>query len=245
MMATRFACLALAAALGVVGCGDDGDPLINAQVLYRLEAQGGGACFRMDHIASSGARHELDPTRVFTLTEGERALFVLANAQPPFAGRFDWVDAGCADSSGRLEVRGVEVQGPASETRFLDASAPSVTIQLRRDASAPISTLLDSPRVRVEVCSPLEGADDCVGGFSGRLFTGTIGDAFVSHIIGLSETDDASTTPSVVFVERPRDRVSGIFRGAFGQLLRAELYVDDQLEDLGISFGDVILTDDL
>ncbi len=246
MKATRIAGLLLAvAALAFAGCGDDSDEDYYPQVLYRLEAIGGGGCFRMDHIASGGARHELDSARIFSLTNGERATFLLANAPPPYEARFEWVEAGCADTSGILDVRGFEVQGPAAEPQQLDAASPVATIRLRADVSTPVATEIERPRVRFEVCTPINPDAGCGGGPTGRGFTGNIGDAFTSHLLSQLETDDAATTPSIVFLENPRDRVSGIFRGLSDQLLRGELYVNDDLAEADNSTSDVVLSEDL
>ena len=246
MKAKRIACLSLAAALlALSGCGDDDDTEFYPQILYRLEANGGGACFRMDHIASGRARHELEPGRVFTLAEGESRTFLLANGMPPFEARFDWIEAGCPDTSGVIAVIGFEVQGPSAEPRTLDAAQPTAILRLRSDVDNPVSLEIESPRVRFEVCSPLGDASECDGGPTGRTFTGNIGDAFISHLLSQLDSNDAATTPAVIFLENPRDRVSGIFRGIAEQRLRGELYIDDDFVDSSISDADVVLADDI
>lgn len=246
MKATRTACLALAAAVSLFsGCGDDPDPEYYPQVLYRVEALGGGACFRMDHISSSRARHEVEPGRIFVLADGEPTTFLLANAPPPYEARFAWVEAGCPDTSGVMQVGGFEVQGPSAEPQVLSAANPVVDVVLRIDVDAPISGEIGRTPVRFEVCSPVDAVSPCGGGPTGRAFTGNIGDAFVSHILSQLESKDAATTPAIIFLEDARDRVSGIFRGLTDQRLRGELYIDGDLADEHNSDADVVLDSDL
>jgi hypothetical protein len=246
MKAKRTACLALVAAATLVsGCGDDPEPEYFPQVLYRLEAFGGGACFRMDHISSSGARHELEAGRIFVLADGEPTTFLVANAPPPYQARFAWVEDGCPDTSGVLQVSGFEVQGPSAEPQVLSAAQPAVTVVLRIDVDTPLSTEIEGTPVRFEVCSPVDANSACGGGPTGRAFTGNIGDAFTSHILSQLESNDAATTPAIIFLEDARDRVSGIFRGLTDQRLRGELYIDGDLEDEQNSDGDVVLDSDL
>lgn len=250
MKAMRNAGLALAvAAFGFAGCGDDPDEEFYPQILYRLEARGGGACFRLDYAATGGARHEVEPGRIFVLVEGERGTFLVANGPPPYEARFTW-DAttgpgGCPDISGVIDVSGFEVQGTSAEVQTLSAANPAVVVRLRADVPGPVAAEVESKPVRFEVCSPPASDAGCGGGPIGREFTGNIGDAFVSHILSELESNDSATTPAVVFLENARDRVSGIFRGLTDQLLRGELYIDDELVDAQNSTGDVVLDKDL
>jgi len=234
-------------ALGLVfgACGSDSEDEYYSQVLFRVEAQNGGACVRLDHIASGGARHELPADRVFILESGETQSIVLANAPPPYRARFEWVETGCPDSSGVIVVSGLEIQGPSAEPRVLDASRPVATLVLRVDADAPFAEEMDSHLVRFEVCAPPTREEGCTSSISGRIFTGSIGDERRSHILSVIEGNDAATTPAIAFLENPRYRVSGLFRGLTDQLLRGELYIDDRLKGVGISTGDVVLSEDL
>ncbi len=227
------------------GCGSDPEREFFPQALFRVEARGGGACFRLDHIASSGARHEVDADRTFALVTGERYTFLLVNAPPPYEARFDWVEADCPDTTGTIEVTGFEVQGPSAEPRVLDADHPTATLSIQVGADAPLATTLERPRVRFEVCSPIDGVFACGGGPTGRAFTGNVGDAQTSHLLSLLESDDAATTQAIILLERPRDRVGAIFRGLIDQVLRAELYINDIFENADNSDRDVVLAEDL
>lgn len=235
----------LAAALSSSACGDDPADIFHRQVLFRLEARGGGGCVQLDHIASGGARHELEPGRLLILDEGASMTLLLANSPPPYRGRFAWTAEDCPDVSGQIVVSALEVQGPSAEPQALDAANPSVTVDLRRDVAGPLAADVEQPRVRFEVCAPPTREEGCTASLSGRVFTGTMGDARLSHILSVLEANDAATTPAILFLEGPRDRVSGLFRGATGQLLRGELYVNDVLVDVGLSTGDVVLQDDI
>lgn len=238
-------CAIVVAAAAVAGCGSDDAPVYYSQALFRIEAQGGGACARLDHVASARVRHELEPQRIFVLQDGESRTMLLANGPPPYRARFDWVSEGCPDTSGQILASGFEVQGPQAEERVLDADHPTATLQLRADVPGGVSNQTETPRVRFEVCAPLSSADDCSDGIAGRIFTGIIGDARASHILSVLEGNDAATTPAILFLERPRDQASGQFQGAARQLLRAELYVNDRRESVSVSTTNVVVSDDL
>lgn len=225
-------------------CGSDSRPVYFRQVLYQLEAQGGGGCVRLDHVASGRARHELPAGHMFVLRDGESRSILLANGPPPYRARFDWVASGCPDVSGRILVSAMEVQGPQAEAQWLDPTTPTATVHLRANAGA-VAERRDRRRVRFEICALDGRGEQCADGVSGRVFTGTIGDARLSHILSVLEANDAPTTPATLFLEHARDRVSGQFSGSIGQVLRAELYIDDRLEALQIATRNVVVASDL
>lgn len=232
------------AALASAGCGDGGDPDFYPQIQFRLVALGGDACFSFDHVSSSRARHELEPGSEFKLADGEQASFLLANAPPPYEAQFAWVE--CPGNSGEIRVFGFEVQGPVAAAQTLNATTPTVVVRLRQDVDDPISLEIDSPRARFNVCAPLTEDDDCSNGIAGRVVTGSITDAFTSHDLRRLEGDDSLSTPAVLFLEHPRDQVRAVFRGEDDQLVRGELFVDDDLKDSDSSKGgDVVLSEDL
>lgn len=231
----------VAAAVALAGCGDGGDPDFYAQVQYRLVAVGGDACFALDYIASSGARHEVPAGRVFSLANGDQASFLLANAPPPYEGVFDWV--ACPNATGTITVSAFEVQGPSAAPQTLSATQPRVSMRLRQDADAPLATEIESPRARFELCAPTTKDGDCSEYIVGKKVTGSIGDAKIAHDLRPLEGDDSLTMPAMLFLERPRNQVTGIFRGEPDQTIRGELYVDDDLEDDDNSTGNDVVVD--
>jgi len=119
-----------------------------------------------------------------------------------------------------------------------------------------------NPEVRFDICSPFIGDPSCstispqprqddTGPGQGRFgvpFNGTLGDFFRTVIVLQPVPSDPPTaTPSIYFLQSPRDEVSGVFRSNDGTLLIGQLYINGESRqiDAGFSGEDVVLNSDL
>jgi hypothetical protein len=256
--------LAVAVLAGLAGsCGNGSNPDFPPEVIYRVSAPRGEVTFRLIELRSGRRAHTVPASRTFTIGASD-ANFLLANAPAPYRGVFQWVSGG-----GEAEVVAIAVQAPNAERRILSAANPCVVIDLLPNAGdepLPPTPSCSDPvpeqpgdEVRFEVCAPITSEDrqipcqDSVTGvdsISGRQFTGTVGDLHSSFVIQLidptSEETEDPVTPMVVFMENAEHTVSGVFRGAEDQELRAEMYINDNLADVSTGRNeDLVLKDDL
>lgn len=255
MIRSRLAIALIGAAVlsSITACGNGGDDDYPAQVLFTVTgtAGTGRTTFAVQQLSSARTIHQL-PGRTFTV-DASSVTFLLANAHPPYEGIFTRV-AEASDAGAVAEVDAVTIQATESETVELSAEQPTATVRLLPNAGT-LATERSGTDLRFELCSPVEDVPDCrstfanLSGISGRPFSGTIGDIRFSFIIDpldVTQSNQAITTPAVLFMEKPEETVSGIFRGAKDEELRAEMYINDRPIEDGVSTNsDIVLKEDL
>lgn len=223
---------------GVWGCGQSGsDPVVYPEVRFEVRPAG-QSTFRVDSLIGGGVSHASVTGQDF-IAVGPFD-FVLENAAPPYQGIFTLV------SGDQITVT-VTVMSITGQTQVSDATAPGKpTAMVLTGGPAPSMTPgPGNPEVRFDVCAPLRDGTSCstmdstVGSF-GVLFTGTLGDPFISHLL-------SGTTPTIYFLEGPRDTVNGVFtrQPPVGALLLAQLFINGTLKQSGASVNDVVLKQDL
>jgi len=234
-----LAVCALATVLFADGCGTSGSkPIFFAEVIFQVApTRGGAAMFSVDSIVAGGIEHKLPGT--FTAPFN----IVLENAAPPYEGRF--IRAGDSDISVRLiriPATGLTETDVTDETGIGKDTAVVAATELGVVAATPA---VPNPEVRFNVCAPFDRVSNCFPdqGTNGLPFNGTLGDAFVTRLIGAS-TRFTPTTPSIYFLEGARDSVNAVLRGT-GYLLRIELVVNQQIRQTGTGGGDVVVRQDL
>lgn len=263
MKILRAACGLLALSVATLpGCGSGNEPDLNYQVIYRVRAVEGATTFRLVDIRTGGSIYTIPLDRNLFTVESGTMTFLLANASPPYRAVFEWVSGGTA------EINAIGVQN--TSTLNVPLTADSVCqlgsegtrtgcarVDLARN-EGPLALAPAGKAVRFELCSPLVGADDCTvyddaadindNDKWSRAYDGTIGDARISNIIGQidnKQPPEIITTPTVIFLEKPEDNVSGIFRGVTDQLLKAQLFIDGNLKNSKTDESDIILSEDI
>jgi hypothetical protein len=246
-------------ALAIGGCGESGsNPVLFPETIFSVTPSGGGV-FAVDFVDGGGVRHLFPANVQFSGTS--TFVFHILGAPTPFNGRFKRISGG--DIEVVLTVAEQPSVGPLFSTNLpgccqtTEQSCQSCFVDADCAASptgASCVQTLDippgpgpgpvpraNPDVRVDVCVPFPGTSSCSlngdAGVFGQPFSGTIGDQFITHLVN-------GSAPSVYFLTNARDNVSAVVSGS-GQLLQAQLFINDQLTDTESGTGDVIIRHDL
>jgi hypothetical protein len=227
--------------LGLAACGTSGhDRPQYPEVRFQIEPVGGGGGdfrFLLDALFIND-RYETYLTGTEFAATGPFHI-VLENAQPAYGARFTRGD-GSPDVNVTLSV--VSASNQTSVTDSTLAAKDTATVAI--GGLPPDPNDRETSEVRFHVCVPSPDRDACFSdtgsGTPGIPFTGTIGDAFSSHLIN-------GTTPSVYFLQNAQDTVNAAITrlGSTGPALRVELYIDGTLEDIDTGSGDLIFREDL
>ncbi len=266
--------LLVGACLGVLfaGCGQSGsNPALFPEIRYIVQPAG-QTSFAVDFLNAGGICHKLPASQVFTVS-GPVSFFI-ENAPPPYIGRFRRI--GTADIQVSVRVTGQSVvsgsTSGSNDTVTLVASQTVPPTPVPTDCTPNAN-----PEVRFDVCAPSSGTSVCfpertctnapsrtcsadgdctpggtctlpvVGGIPGFEFTGTLGDAFMSHLISRPSTDDPPlTTPAMYFLENAQDSVNAVLQNTTpSQPLLIQLFIDGQGEETQSGTGEVIIRKDL
>jgi len=227
--------------LGLGACGTSGhDRPQYPEVRFKIEPVGGGSAnfrFLLDALFAND-RYEIYLTGTEFVATGPFHI-VLENAQTAYGGRFTRGD-GSPDLNVTLSLVSAASQTSVSDSTLGQKDTASVAI----GGAPPDPGDRDTSEVRFHICVPSPDSDACFSdtgsGTPGIPFTGTIGDAFSSHLIN-------GTTPSVYFLQGAKDTVNAAITrlGSTGPSLRAELYIDGALKDTDTGTGDLIFREDL
>ncbi len=266
----RHACLTTLAlsvvVLAIGGCGQSGsNPVLYPEAIFSVTQSGGGV-FTVDFVDGGGVRHMFPANAQFSGTS--TFTFHILGAPTPFNGRFERISGGnmevgltvteqpsvgplfstnlpgCCQTTGQscqsCSADADCVQG-ASCVQTLNIQIPPAPSPAGTPGPSPVPRA--SPEIRVDVCAPSPGASSCSvdgdAGVFGQPFSGTVGDQFTTHLVN-------GATPSVYFLSTARDSVSAVLRaGNSGQLLQVQLFINDQLVEIGFGTGDVIVRHDL
>jgi hypothetical protein len=239
--------LTLGAACFLAGCGQSGsNPEVVREIRFTVVSADGAASdvgFEIQEVAAGGLSYtSLAGQRLSTV--GVFSVFI-EGADTPF--RMKVVQRGPHP----LIVRAGLTGGPFP-TPSPDEINEAVTTGDGTTAIVGKPNLVVKPsnlEVRVDVCSPLQG-ETC--GFPGELgvpgvdFSGTIGDVFITHLIGrLSGLDVPVTAPAVFFLHTPHGTVSSVLRSNAGQPLAGSIVIDGRPVTSHQSKDDVVLKSDI
>ena len=240
-----FVAVALAAVAALAGCGTSGsDPTEFAEVRFIVEPSAGGlAQFTVTSLIDGGLTHPSFTGQQFSIT----APFTLAllNAPLPFSASFQQI--------GTAPIAVTSVVSGQSQTGPIPSTGPNsvVTMQGGGSSSTPIPA---SPEIYFTVCAPLPGSSSCLtpddGGIGGIGFSGTVGDAFTTHLLpnACSTTGGAqpcTATPSIYFIEDARDSINAVFTGGTSQTLLVQMFSNGQLRQTKIGTDDLVMREDL
>ena len=228
--------------LCIVGCGTSGsNPPVLPEVKFVIGPRASGApfSFTVQTLFAGGVSHTFSDV---PFTSNTLFNIFLEGASQPYGGTF-----ARGSDSGDIGVQETIVTEAATDqittTAFTNGTAPvSVVIPV----GAPIPTMLPAPNpeVRFDVCIPSSSAQaSCFvagdSGIGGEGFTGSVGDAFFTHLL-------IGATPSIYFLEGARDTVNGVFHAdTSGQALLVQLFINGELKDTGFGTGDVVVRHDL
>jgi hypothetical protein len=241
MMRRRWFLWIVAAVVGTLngGCGTTGSaPVLYPEVRFRVQPVG-QSTFSVDELDAGGVQHTFPEGTTFTATSFFD--FYLENAQPPYSGTFTLVPPLSGDITVTLFVPGTtEVQ------EFTDQTSAALGITQVTVSSGPSSAATPPAQdIRFDLCVPSStGSGACVvsgdAGVSGLPFSGSVGDAFQTHLLN-------GFTPSIYFLEGARDSVDAVFRLAptTGQVLVARLFINGALQQTQSNTDNVIIQQDL
>jgi len=220
----------------VVGCGTQGsDPPPLPEVRFQVVPRGGAATFQVVSLETAGLNHPSIVGRDFFAT-GPFSI-VLENASPPYTATV--ARTGTVDFDVTLSVSSMTGGTDVTITESTSPDTPEVTVSSGQTAS--LGNI--SPEVRFDVCSPSQGASTCFtasdSGFFTSFFTGTLGDAFTTHVFN-------GGTPAIYFLDAAQDNVSAVFTSnPSGTFLRVELYVDGQQRTTSSGTQNVLVNQDI
>jgi hypothetical protein len=261
LLSHRAALLLVFAASGVWGCGQTGsDPPLLAEVRFAV-LPAGQASFRVDALSGGGASYASVIGKPFTATAAFD--FVIENAMPPYEGMFTLIpvcsnnQAPCSTDSdcpaaGSCDLGGQQItvtltaffltgQIVTGQTQVSDATRPGKTTAIV-SIGRPQPVVPSDPEVRFDLCVPLPGKTSCStttgDGTFGVLFTGSLGDPFVSHLT-------SGATPTIYFYQAPRDNINAVFMPVTDVLLTAQLLINGEVKQTQASTNDVIISEDL
>jgi hypothetical protein len=230
----------------LLGCGESGsDPVLYPEVRFQVQPlEGGRAMFEVDQLIAAGVQYtSLDGTPLVTT-----AIFnvVIEGAAPPYTGTFTQV------GDNAIRVRLVfNVGGGNAFQVFGNTIGPGTSVTVSSGQQPPGDPVRPNPEARFDVCSPLTGTSSCSTtadppGRFGVPFGGTIGDFFTTHVLGQpTAVDPPTASPSIYFLQNPRDQVSGVFRSNDATLLVASLFINGSLVESGSGTEDVVVNTDL
>jgi len=230
------------------GCGTSGsNPPVLPEVQFSIGPQKTGAPVTFTaSLFDDGIGHTFPPGLAFT-TNAPFSIF-LEGASMPYGGTF-----ARGMDSGDITVRETIVTAPNVSQVSVGASTSGtapVTVVIPNGAPTPSMPVAANPEVRFDVCAPSGVCNSSTvnqlscyaagdSGIAGQGFSGSLGDAFFTHItVGI--------TPSMYFLEGARDTVNGVFRAnTSGQVLLVQLFIDGQLKVNQCGTGDVVLREDI
>jgi hypothetical protein len=222
---------------GFWGCGQSGsDPPQYPEVRFEVRPTG-QATFRVDSLIGGGVSHSSVIGQEFAATAAFD--FILENAAPPYQGSFTL-------TSGDQITVTLTVISTTGQTQVSDATVPGkTTVNVLTGGPLPSATPgPSSPEVRFDVCAPLPGGSACSTttdpGTFGVLFTGSLGDDFMSHVLN-------GATPAIYFLEAPRNTANGVFmRQPFtGDFLVGALFINGVLQQTQANSQSIVISQDL
>jgi len=235
-------CLLVMLLVGSGGCGESGsNPILYPEVRFQVEPLEGTATFEVESLAGGQIEYTSLAGTVYTATSIFN--FVFEGAGPPYSGRFKQV------GDGAIRVRLVVTGGGPDLFRVSEGPGTTVTVQTVSDN--PPTLRRPNPEVRFDVCAPVPGVfscwvDDPQPGTFGIQFNGTIGDIDNTFQLGQrSAADPIPTTPSVYFLQKPVEAVSGVFRSTNSNELVARLFINGTQESVAAGTQDVVVRKDL
>ena len=236
-------------AMSLTGCGESGsNPPVLPEVLFQIGPAPGGTgapvTFSVPTLFTAGALNTFPAGMTFTTT-GVFSIY-LEGATQPYGGIFVR-----SAGSGDITVQESIFTAPGTPqivTRDTTAGKdpPVATVVIPAMVTPSTTPVAANPEVRFDICVPTSGASSCFppgeSGIPGVQFTGSLGDAFFTHQVGVNPV---ATTPSVYFLMGARDSVNGVFQSTNGQSLLVQLYVNGQLKQSSSGSGDVVVREDL
>ena len=236
------ACVVVLLLAGASACGESGsNPVLYPEIRFQVEPLAGTATFEVQSLAGGQIEYTSLGGTVFTATSVFN--FVLEGAGPPYSGRFSQI------GDGAIRVRLLVTGGGADISGISDGPGTTVTLQTVSDS--PPQLRPPDPEVRFDVCAPVPGVFSCYvdaeqPGTFGIQFNGTMGDIDTTHQLGQrSAADPAPTTPSVYFLQKPKEAVSGVFRSTNSNELVARLFIDGKQESVAAGTTDVVVRKDI
>lgn len=226
----------------VSACGESGsNPPTYPEIRFQVEPLEGTATFEVQSLAGGQIEYTSLAGTVFTATSIFN--FVLEGAGPPYSGRFTQI------GEGAIRVRLVVTGSGPDLFRVSEGPGTSVTVETVSDN--PPALRPPNPEVRFDVCAPVPGVfschvDDEQPGTFGIQFSGTMGDIDTTHQLGQrSAADPVPTTPSIYFLQKPQEAVSGVFRSSNSNELVARLFINGTQESVAAGTADVVVRKDL
>lgn len=172
--------------------------------------------------------------------------FLLENAPPPYEGTF--VQTG----SGQIRVELFMTGQTSSFTGSTSGQGTTVTAILGEPLNPLRTPTAANPEVRLDLCVVAPNMSSCSptdgSGIPGAGITGTLGDAFISHVLSLpcpQVAGPCDQTPAIYFIEDARDMVNAVFASQGGQTLYVQLFINGELLQSNKDTGNVIITRDL
>jgi hypothetical protein len=233
------------------GCGKSGsNPILRPEVRFEV-IPSGQTSFRVLSLVAGGVNHPsvVSTDQQGTLVGPEFSIsstfnFVLEGAPPPFEGTF------LQTGSGEIVVQLTQAGGPGDTAQ---TSGPGTIATVAVGPPIDPADIPPMPReVRFDVCAVAAGASSCSitdgTGTFGIGITGTLGDAFFSHVLQLpcpQGGQPCDATPAIYFLEAASEMANAVFRSAGGQELVAQLLVNGALKQTSSGTGNVIISKDL
>jgi hypothetical protein len=250
--------------LAVCGCGTSGsNPLPLPEVHFLVTPVGSPANFRVDSIVTGGIRHpSIESQEYDGITDSID--FVVEGANPPYSASFTRTSA--VGHEIRVELSFDPAAGLGGD--LVDSKVTSATVDHVTVLSAPGPVpRLPALETRVDVCSIASGSPSCLTtdtigkqpvtdpGAFGPIFSGTIGDAFGTHVItgplrcmGITCTNVLPSSPTIYFLEGAQESVTAVYTPlTLGQTMVARLYLNGVFTqgEAGATGSDVIIRKDL
>ncbi len=190
-------------------------------------------------LVADGVLHDDIAGTTFTATAP--VSFILENAQPPYSGTFRQV-------GGTAVMVHLLQQGTGNETSLTTSGdGTTVTVSILGQAM-PVAT--PNPEVRFDVCAESSAPSPCfvteASGSAGQEFRGSIGDPFITYLIGRStSTNPMVNTPAVFYFEDARDTVNAGFTGVNSAHLFVRMFINGQLRASEAGTDDLTFRQDL
>jgi hypothetical protein len=223
--------------MAATGCGSSGSsPPLYAEVRFEVRATSGGqALFAVEELAAGGVRHTFPPDTIFTTTTVQFR-FLFENAPLPYSGTFRQIGDATIEVHLIQEGTGIETtvmtSGDATRCPPPPATPDAACLVTPHILGPPLAIKIPNPEVRFDVCSPLPGRITCAAasldaGNAEVQFVGTIGDPFVTYLIGQSLISNPPVfTPAIFFFDGAQDNVAAQFAGVRDAVLTAQLFID-------------------
>jgi hypothetical protein len=239
-------CAAVALALCCASCGESGsNPTLYPEVRFQVQPVGGQATYSVDKLTAGRMQY----TSLATIQFNATGIFnyLIEQAPGPYSGQFTQI------GSTPVKVTLIFAEGNGIYfTASATTSDANPTVVVASGPPSPETPLIPNPEVRFDVCSPSANEPTCetTGDPPGRFgvpFGGTLGDFFTTHLLGQPTPQDPPTaSPSIYFLQNPRDQVSGVFRANDESLLVARLIINGSVKQVGSNTNqDVVLKSDI